>query len=174
MNRPTYEDKMRLLESYIKVPRGVHDVQVLQAIKLDVIKASSKGTRPHGANPDNALYNTCMGLYRDFLKRHNSHLDMTGRKAKENSDAMRGIITFIINFAKSNDKPSNDESVEKGVAFIFDNWDRVNQFHRNRLKLPDIYKNIEEILPMIINGHDKKSTNQNALDQLELSLKRGK
>lgn len=173
MSKPTYEAKMQLLESYIKVPRGVHDVQVLQAIKLDVIKASSKGTKPHAANPDNALYNTCMGLYREFLKKHNSHLDMTGRKAKDNSDAMRGIITYIINFAKSNGKPSNDANVVKGVKFIFNNWDKLNQFHRNRLKLPDIHKNIEEILPMIINGHDKKTTNKNALDQLELSLKRG-
>lgn len=168
---------MKLLDSYIAVPRGVHDVEVLKAIKIDVIKGASKTPpRPAGTPPkggDNEVYNKCMGVYREFLKQRNSHLDMTGRKAKDNSEAMRNIITYIREFAKTNGKPHDDDNVLKGIQFLFEHWERLNDFHRNRLKLPDIYENIEEILPMIRNGYSKKTSAKNDLEQFEQSLKRG-
>jgi oligoribonuclease (3'-5' exoribonuclease) len=174
MSKITYEQKMRLLESYIAVPRGVHDVEVLKAIKMDVIKGASKTPpRKSPKEEDNELYNQCMGVYREFLNKRNSHLDMTGRKAKDNSEAMRNIINYIHNFAKSNQRPHDDASVLKGIQFMFEHWDRLNDFHRNRIKLPDIYENIEEILPMIRNGYDKKTSAKSNLEQFEQSLKRG-
>jgi len=38
--KPTYEDKIKLLERYIERPQGMHDIDVLRAIKVDVVKAS--------------------------------------------------------------------------------------------------------------------------------------
>lgn len=223
MTKVTYEEKITTLERYIAKPMAVTDPTVLQAIKQDVIKASSNPGRtankrgskgsalavtpahdpsqatldsiyieggeeaapplnegnPSAAPPPkaalNALYNTCMGVYREFLKGRNSYLDMSGPKAKWNSDAMRAIIEFMRGFMKSSGKPYGDEEIVKGMKFLFDqdNWNRLNDFHRNRIKLPDIQKNIEEILPMIRNGHDKKSAAKTNLQSFKSRLTKG-
>lgn len=171
MNKITYEEKVKWLELCKAHPRGMHDPAIIAAIMADVVKANSKTVRtPPEETGENKLYNTCMGLYREFLKSRNSHLDMSGRKAKDNSEAMRGIISFMVSFAKSNNKPSNDEAVVKGFQFLFNNWDRLNDYHKNRIRLPDIHHSIEEILPMIRNGYDKKSSAKNELDSLKHSL----
>lgn len=165
---------MELLDRYQKRPMAVSDPDVISAIKVDVVKANSKGV--HRASDPiedvaNELYNECMGVYRQFLKSRDSHLDMEGRKAKLYSDAMKNIIRYIRKFARSNGRPHEDKDVKRGVQFMFDNWDRLNDFHRNRLALTDVHSKIEEILPMIKNGYDKKSATKNQLDQLEHSIK---
>lgn len=172
--KPTYEQKMELLDRYQKRPMAVSDPDIIASIKVDVVKASSKGVRRASDPIDdvpNELYNECMGIYRQFLKSRDSHLDMTGRKAKDYSEAMKNIIRYIRKFARSNQRPHTDADVLKGVKFVFEHWDRLNDFHRNRLALTDIHSKIEEILPMIKNGYDKKSASKNQLDSLEQSIK---
>jgi len=170
MSKITYEQKIQLLESYKALPRGVNDSLIISAIILDVVKANSKTGRTASEPGENQLYNTCMGIYREFLKTRNSLLDMDGRKAKDNSEAMRGIINYMVSFARSNNKPSSDENVIAGMTFLFANWDRLNDYHKNRIRLPDIHRSIEEILPMIRNGYDKKSSAKNELDSLKHGL----
>lgn len=181
MNKISYADKITMLDQVLASDLTEEARKVLMAIKMDVIKAHSKGSktaaeegskRPGNASDkvDNSIYNSAMGLYRAFLKSRNSHLDMSGAKARFNSEAMRSIISYIRDFAKSNGLPSDDEHVLKGIEFMFTNWNRLNSFHQNRIKLPDIYKNIEEIIPMIRNGADKKSTTNDELDQLKRSI----
>lgn len=171
MIKVTYEQKIQLLESYKAMPRGAGDPAIISAIIVDVVKANSNAARTKKeSTKDNATYNTCMGIYREFLKSRNSHLDMEGKKAKANSEAMRGIIQFMVKFAQSNGRPSDDRNVIAGVQFLFSNWDRLNDYHKNRIKLPDIYNSIEEILPMIRNGYDKKSATKNELDSFKQSL----
>lgn len=171
MKKVTYEEKITTLDRYIAHPQAVGDPEVLQAVKLDVVKATSP-SRPSlkGEGQSNAPYNTCMGLYRAFLKTRGLHLDMTGRKAALNAQAMKGIITYMTNFAKSNDKPHDGENIVKGVDFMFTHWNRLNDFMRNRVGLPDIYKNIEEILLKIRDGADKKSAAKHERERYKESL----
>ena len=221
--RDSYQAKLELLDRYLKQPLLSPDHPVLEAIKLDVVKASQTGikggskksgtapntrsniaeatpgsiyiesqqeaaplsqeprmdARPLGNGAKGAseaksssLYNESMGIYRKFLKERNSFLDMSGRKAKDNSAAMKGILEFMKNFQKSNKKPHEDADILKGIEFLFtqENWNRLNDFHRNRIKLPDIYKNIEEILPMIRNGYNKKTSAKNNLHSFKSKL----
>lgn len=170
MTKVTYEEKIKLLEAYKALPRGVNDSMIITAIIADVVKANSKGVRTASEPTENALYNKCMGIYREFLKSRNSHLDMTGRNAKNNSEAMRSIISYMVSFARSNGRPSDDEAVINGFKFLFNNWDKLNDYHRNRILLPDISSKIAEILPMIRNGYDQKSTAKNELDSLKHRL----
>lgn len=168
---------MELLDRYRAKPMSMNDPEVFTAIKVDVIKAHSNGVRKStdkGAEqPDNALYNSSMGIYREFLKLRGSHLDMTGRNAVFNKRAMDGIIEFIRSFMRSNGKPADDGDVLNAIQFIFnqENWNRLNDYNRNRLKLPDIYKNISEILPMIKNGYNKRTSSKSELDNLESRIK---
>lgn len=181
MTKVTYEEKINLLDGYIARPQGVKDPEVLRAIKSDVVKCGSKvvkkGSELPGqgaeANEANRIYNESMGIYREFLKGRNSYLDMTGKKAFWYSNAMKGIIRFMQDFAKSNDRPHGHEEIIKGMHFLFnqDNWNRLNDYLRNRIKLPDIYENIEEILPIIRNGHSKQAAAKNDLNDLERRLK---
>lgn len=192
MTKITYEEKIALLDTYIETQalfqkekvlskKGEKDAQVLLAIKTDVEKCGSKAVKTGSeapakgpeANEAGKLYNECMGIYREFLKGRNSYLDMTGKKAFWYSSAMKGIIRFMQEFAKSNGRPHGHEEIVKGLQFLFnqDNWNRLNDYHRNRIKLPDIYENIEEILPIIRNGHSKQSAAKNDLNDFERSLK---
>jgi hypothetical protein len=181
MGKISYADKITTLDQVLAGDLPETTREVLRSIKTDVIKAHSKGSKKvseDGPNvpgtasekPDNSLYNSAMGVYRGFLKSRNSHLDMRGAKAKFVSTAMRGIIAYMQDFAKSNDRPTGDEDILKGIQFMFGHWDRLNPFHRNRIMLPDIYRNIEEIIPMIVNGADKKSTTNDELEQLKRSI----
>ncbi len=165
----TTEQKTSLLDSYITRPRGMGDVAVLKAIKADVLKANTKGVSK-ASEADNWLYNQSMGVYRAFLSSRNSHLDMKGRKASAYSKAMRDLIAFIRSFQRKNGRPHADEDVLTGIKFIFANWDRLNDFHKNRIALPDIYDKIEEIIPMIKNGYDKKSATTNKIQQRKIEL----
>lgn len=172
----TYDQKIELLNRYKERPMAVQDPDIITAIIQDVLKTGPKRTRTipvDGAESDpNVLYNQCMGVYRAFLKSRDSHLDMTGVKAKRNSEAMRHIIAYVRSFTRANGRPYDDEHVFMGVKFMFDHWHRLNDFHRSRLSLTDIHAKIEEILPMIKNGHDKRTNDNNALDELEHRLKK--
>lgn len=177
MSKITYEQKMELLDRYITRPMAVNDPDILRAVKVDVIKGASKGVRTAAVEvpeqPQNALYNSCMGVYRAFLKAKDSHLDMSGRNARLYNEAMNGIIDYLRSFMRSNQKPHADDDVLKAIQFIFtvDNWNRLNNYHRNRIQLPDIRKGLPEILPMIKNGYDQRTATQNHLNNLESRLK---
>lgn len=173
MKKITYEEKISTLDRYIAHPQGIHDPEILRAVKTDVVRANSKNVSKASEPQDNKLYNECMGIYREFLKSRDSHLDMTGRKAIFYSAAMKNIINYIRSFAGANGKSTTDENVKQGVEFLFTHWENLNDYHNNRIQLPDIYDKIEEILPMIKNGYNKKSANKNDLQQLKQSLKRG-
>lgn len=176
MSKPTYEQKMELLERYRTRPMAVQDPDIIQAIKLDVVKAASNGVRKttNGGpeKQDNALYNSCIGIYRNFLKERDSYLDMSGRNAKLNSEAMRGIINYLRSFMKSNGKDHADSDVLIAVEFMFkkEHWDRLNDYHRNRIQLRDIHDKISEILPMIKNGHNKRTSSKSEINNLKSRL----
>ena len=172
MTKTTYEQKIETLDLYIKRPIASSHPTILTAIKADVVKANTKGAGK-ASELNNGLYNQCMGLYRQFLKSRDSHLRLEGRKAKTYKEAMLSIIRFIQDFARQNNRPFNDNNVLEGLAYMFKNWDRLNHYHRNRLGLPEIYNSIEEIIPMIKNGYDKKTAAKSELEQFENSIKRG-
>lgn len=173
MSKVTYQQKVVLLDRYAKRPMAVSDVEVIAAIRADVVRAATKGVKK-GSETDpreTEAYNKCMGIYREFLKSRDSYLDMTGRKAAINSQAMRNIMKYIRDFARSNGRPHEPENVVAGVKLIFDNWDNLSDFHRKRIALPDIYHKIEEIIPQIKNGHDKQSAQKIQLDVLEARIR---
>jgi len=148
------------------------DTATLKAIRADVERAN----KPKKSAPkqDNSLYNACMGLYREFLAKKGSYLDMTGRKAVINATSMRGIIDYIRGFQKANNKPYNDIDVKAGWALILANWDKLNDYHKRRVKLPDIKSSIEEIIIIIRNGHDKASSTKSELETRLASLRNQK
>jgi hypothetical protein len=167
--RITVEDKIELLERYDDKPINVRDIAIIRAILKDYRTAQSRQLKEL-QNTDNKLYNKCMGVFREFLRSRGSDLHMHGRKAKDNSKAMRGIIDFIRNIQRNGGRPFDDQAVFEGWVFILRHWDRLNDFHRNRLQLTDIYAKIDEILPMIKNGKDKKTRANDALERRQAEL----
>lgn len=147
----THQDKIELLDHYIAKPRGVRDPEILRAIKLDVVKCTVPGTKK-GSEVDLTLYNQCMGIYREFLRLRDSSLDLKGRKATKYKEAMLSLIEWIRKMQRNNKKPHADADVLNGMKFMFAHWDRLSDWHKNRLALPDIYDKIEEIIPMIKNA----------------------
>ncbi len=173
----TYEDKITTLDRYIAHPQGMNDPEILRAVKTDVVKAYSNGAKTSAEkgperteDTGNELYNSAMGVYRNFLKERGAYLDMTGRKAAINSEAMRGIIKYVRGFMNSNDKPSDDKNVLLGIEFIFSHWNRLNDYLRNRIELRDINDKIGEILLKIKNGADTKTAAKDDLQRFKQSL----
>lgn len=181
MNKPTYQDKIELLERYIQLPQAMSDPEVLRSIKSDVVKAHStpvkrgvkqrdQGAEATVSNTENALYNSAMGVYRQFVASRGGHVDMTGRKAADNSTAMREIITYLRDFMRANNMPNDDAHVLEGIKLMFNNWDRLNDWLKGRIELKQINQNKAEILLKIRNGADKKTTAKDELQQFKQSL----
>ena len=173
----TYQDKITTLDRYIAHPQGMNDPEILRAVKTDVVKAYSNApktrteTRAESTEgTGNELYNSAMGVYRNFLKGKGGYLDMSGRKAAINSEAMRGIIKYVKGFMASNGKPNDDTNVLLGIEFMFANWNRLNDYLRNRIELRDIHDKIGEILLKIKNGADTKTAVEDELQRFKQSL----
>jgi hypothetical protein len=184
MNKPTYKDKIELLDRYIQHPQSVHDPEVLRSIKTDVVKAHSKPAKTGAKQRDggaeagvledeNSLYNTAMGLYREFVTARGSYLDMSGKKGPIYSKAMRDIINYLRGFMKNNNKPHQDDNVVEALTFMFANWDRLNDYLKGRIQLPQIHDNIAEILLKIRNGANQKTASKDSLEQFKRSLTNG-
>jgi hypothetical protein len=158
MSKPiSIEDKTKVLDHYISRPNSVEHPEVLRAIKTDVLKANTKGTsRASEVNTD--LYNKCMGLYRAFLKDRGAVLKLEGKKARIYQETMNHLIKWMQALCRENGSPDDDKTIEGLFFKLFKSWDRLNDFHRGQIALPDIYRNIEEIIPQIRNGNPKKST----------------
>ncbi len=157
MPKVTYQNKIELLEAYIKNPRGIKDVAILRAIKVDVVKGTSPSVKRGSQAPDiDPVYNQAMGLYRAFMQKQDSVLDLKGRKARDYKEALTNLLSWIRTYQQKG-KGTSNALVLKGVAYIFDNWDKLTEFHQKRIGLPDIYKNIEEIIKQIKDGKITKA-----------------
>lgn len=154
MTKPTLTDKVAILEHYIATPAQPAHKPVLRAIKADVVKANTPKVKK-ATEPDIALYNQCMGLYRQFMKDQSSHLKLDGKKAMIYKESMTNLIRYMRSLAKENNLPSDDGHIVRAFEKLFANWHMLNKFHQGLIGLPDIYKNIEEIIPQIKNGNDK-------------------
>ncbi len=148
----TIEEKTKVLDTYIKRPISIEHPEVLRSIKTDVLKANTPKTKK-ASESGSKLYNECMGIYRQFVSSQGSHLKLDGKKARIYKEAMDNLIGYIRSGAKANGKPSDDAAVKKGLEYIFRNWDALNDWHRGRIGLPDIYSTIEEIIIQIKNHH---------------------
>jgi uncharacterized protein YeeX (DUF496 family) len=178
--KPTYQDKIELLDGYMSLLKPPsHQLDTLIAIKTDVVRVGSKRVKTVPDAPvegaerivsEHSLYNRAMGVYRDFLKERGSYLDMTGRKASDNKKAMTEIIDFVRGFMRSNMMPAEDADVLEGIQFMFAHWDRLNDYLKGRIQLPQISINKQEIYFKIKNGADKKTAIKDDLKQYKQSL----
>src|SRR5205085_1117799 len=96
MSKITYEQKMELIQRYKMRPMAVGDPDVFTAIQADVVKAYSNGTRRgtvQGSEQPktSAIYNQCMGVYREFLQRIGLQFNVSGKKARDYREAMENI-----------------------------------------------------------------------------------
>lgn len=109
--------------------------------------------RPEGES-DNTLYNKCMGLYRAFHKKQlGLSPNLVGKTAKTSSDAMKAIIKYLM----ANIKSKSEEGVYNALEYIFNGWDSLSDFYKKQVALPDIQRNLSNILYELKNGANKQS-----------------
>ncbi|WP_420582058.1 hypothetical protein [Reichenbachiella sp.] len=152
MKKVSLEDKTKVLDVYIKRPHCIEHPEVLRAIKSDVLKASN-GKVKKGSEAPSPLYNTCMGLYRQFLKDQGLPLKLDGKKARDYKEALTNLISFMKSLAKSNGNSDSDENIKRLFEKLFSSWEQLEDFHKKQIQLPQIYRNIEEIITQIKNGN---------------------
>lgn len=123
--------------------------------------------QPTEGTADNALYNKCMGLYRNF---HQQQIglapNLIGKAAKTSSNAMRDIINYL----RANSKTKDDDGVMKSWEYLLGKWSTLSEFHRRQVALPDIQRNLSNILYELKNGANKQSTTAIQADEHERSL----
>lgn len=95
-------------------------------------------------------YKDCISLYNDFiLTRTSLPAKIDGAQGK----AMKSIISY---FKSIETVKSGERTVQECVSFIFNNWDRVEPFLKDKLKLTQINSDLTNIINQLKNG---KSTN---------------
>lgn len=96
--------------------------------------------------PADLVYSECMKIYNDFI------LDKTSLPAKidgQQGKALKGIINY---FKSIENVKSGERSVQDCIAFVFKEWDRVEPFIKDKLKLSEINSNLTNIINQIKNG----------------------
>lgn len=109
-------------------------------------------------------YEGCVAVYDTWLKsRTGVGVKMDGIQGK----AMKEIIKYL-----DAQKLNKEQPVEEVWEFILNSWDRLTDYHKNKLKLSEINSDLINILNQIKNGRPKsKHTNEEAV-AFALSLKR--
>lgn len=156
MKKLSLDDKTKVLDAYIKRPHSIEHPEVLRAIKSDVLKASNSRVKK-ASEIESPLYNTLMGKYRQFLKDRGLPLKLDGKKARDYKEALLNLISFMQSLARSNGNSYADDNIIKGFEKVFASWDQLEDFHKKQIQLPQIYRNIEEIITQLKNKNGKVS-----------------
>lgn len=107
-------------------------------------------------------YEGCVAVYDTWLKlRTGVGVKMDGVQGK----AMKEIIKYL-----DAQKINKEQPVEEVWEFILNSWDKLTDYHKNKLKLSEINSDLINILNQIKNGKSKY-TNQDAV-AFALSIKR--
>lgn len=106
--------------------------------------------------PPATEYQSCLSVYNDFI------ISKTGLPAKINGaegNAMKQIIAYL--HRAVTDK--SDKGVPDAIKYIFENWDRLEPFLQNQLKLTQINGNLVNILNQLKNGTSKNKSYEQKL-----------
>lgn len=150
----TLKEQISWCKSQIK--DGYH-VEVLRSI-LKRLQASENKEPPH------PMHNWAVQAYKDFLARYGLPAMFDPRQGK----ALKELLTKLQNMTTS----KSPEGALNALKFVFDNWDRVNQYHLKKKTVTHINTNLVEILDQIKNGANKKQANLNEARQLANAITR--
>lgn len=116
---------------------------------------------------NNQIYTSCIKIYFDFIK------FKTGIGPKLDSSegqAMKVIIGFFKTVIEVKEKPLL-ETIPNALQYIFNHWDRLDDFLRNQLKLKQINSNLTNIINQIKNGTSKDKSRLEHLAEANDNLK---
>lgn len=167
MTKTSYQQKVELLDRYIKKPHSIKDVTVLAEIKIDVIKQCT-GTKSASDIP------VKYGRFQDFVDRHFRFCQQLGqgrpRMGKAQGKAMNDIIGYLMSLENAD---NSEDKAYNGWEYILAHWRTLPEFIQRQVTLPQINKHIEEITYHFKNArkkgkfdHTDLRTGYNDIDQM--------
>lgn len=111
------------------------------------------------------LYSSSIDIYKNFLDKKELALKMTAGDGKAMKEMIVWIIDGIVQKSGVKSDQLTPETVKDGVIkyfqVIFDNWEKLEPFHKERLRLVQINQNIITIHQQIKNTINAKSNSKN-------------
>lgn len=107
-----------------------------------------------------SLYTACMEIYANWFEaRFSIGPKIDGQQGK----ALKNLIAYITNQVKKKPEVTIDDTeveqrVKNNWQWIFDNWDKLEDFHQKKTKLSEISSNIQNII-IQIKAFEKKENN---------------
>lgn len=150
----TLKEQISWCKSQIK--QGYH-VEVLRSI-LKRLQASENKEPPH------EYHNMSVQAYKDFLESNGLPFVVDVRQGK----ALKELLPKLQNLTST----KSPEGAYNALKFIFNGWDRLNQYHKKKKTLVHINSNLVEILDQIRYGATKQQTNLDEAQQLANAITR--
>jgi len=144
----TLKEQISWCKSQIKA--GYH-VEVLRSI-LKRLQASENKEPPH------PFHNQAVHAYKEFLESNGLPAVVDVRQGKALKELLPKLQTLT--------STKSPEGAFNALKFIFNGWDRLNQYHKKKKTLVHINSNLVEILDQIRYGATKQQTNIDEAQQL--------
>tara|TARA_B110000908_G_C10246951_1_gene449417 strand:+ start:1829 stop:2554 length:726 start_codon:yes stop_codon:yes gene_type:complete len=128
---------------HIKILNEVSEPKVVQKRTKSEPKVAPKRAKPK----PNTLYSKMIEQYDKFCSEHTGvGSKMDGMQGK----AMKSIILFLKKQCIKKNSELSDEELEENVLlsweYILNNWNKLDDYNRNRIKLSDINSSLSNIL----------------------------
>ena len=128
---------------HINIIDEFSETKVVSKRTKSELKTAIKKTKPKV----NTLYSKMVEVYDEFCQKHTGvGSKMDGMQGK----AMKSIIIFLEKQCKRKNSNLNEEELDVNVLlsweYILLNWDKLDDYNRNRIKLSDINSSLSNIL----------------------------
>lgn len=131
-------------QNNIKSVTSYEPVSNLPKVKLSKVKKSKKNIA------DKSAYVLCVEIYDKFCKsKINAGAIIDGTQGK----ALKSIISYLEKNIKV--QPADDKSITDAFKYIFDHFDKWDDFHKKQIKLSQISSNLLNILNSIKDAKNK-------------------
>lgn len=102
----------------------------------------------------NIYYQKMLSIYNDFcLKQFDAPCKINGLEGK----ALKQIINYLIKVSQNKGMPDNN--CVSSFEYILSNWQKLDDFTKNQIKLSQINSNLTNIINQLKNGTKKESSN---------------
>lgn len=140
------KSNQKLTKQEPNVNDNVNDNDNLNVNSNENLNEKEKRIADKKSAPHDFVYSECMEIYNNFI------LDKTSLPAKVDGQQGKALKEIISYFKSIENVKNGERSVQDCISFVFKEWDRVEPFIKDKLKLSEINSNLTNIINQIKNG----------------------
>lgn len=138
-------------EKWLKEREHMSDHQIVAHLKMLIREAPID---------KKSLYQKFMDEYDAFIK------NKIGVGANVNGQEGKALKA-VINYITSQSKDKTEEGILNSFKYILENWNKLDNFTRSKMRLSDINSNLTNILNTLRNGRNTTATQTTIAEQAD-------